>query len=230
MKKIIVFLTLTCTIFSTAHAGLMIHGTRFIFPASEKNISIQLTNEGNTPLLAEAWIAESQDKSAPEDQKVPFILTPPMARMEAKAGQLLRVTKMPASLPNDKESLFWLNVLEIPPRNTKLKNQLQIAIHSQMKIIYRPVAVPDDIESAVKKLVWHVTPQGVKVKNSTPHVISLTGLELNGRELMEKKSQSTLMPGDEVVYKASNVAKAKEITVYSVNDAGGELIVKSELK
>ncbi len=45
------------------------------------------------------------------------MLTPPVARVAAESGQQIKIKKMPNSLPDNKESLFYLNVLDIPPNS-----------------------------------------------------------------------------------------------------------------
>ncbi|HGJ5875514.1 MAG TPA: molecular chaperone [Arsenophonus sp.] len=43
-------------------------------------------------------------------------------------------------MPTDHESVFYLNVLDIPPKptNLKTKNTLQLALRTRIKLFYRP--------------------------------------------------------------------------------------------
>ena len=41
---------------------------------------------------------------------------PPFFKVGAKQKQIIRIMKTDSSLPTDRESLFWLNVQEVPPK------------------------------------------------------------------------------------------------------------------
>lgn len=50
---------------------------------------------------------------------------------------------MPNMLPNNKESLFYLNVLDIPPNNPANagKNVIKFAMQNRIKLFYRPSGI-----------------------------------------------------------------------------------------
>ena len=48
---------------------------------------------------------------------MPFTMVPPLFRLDPKKGQMLRIVYTQEPLATDKETLFWLNVLEVPPRD-----------------------------------------------------------------------------------------------------------------
>jgi len=96
-------------------ASVTITGTRVIYPAGEKEITVRLQNKGVLPALVQSWI-DSGDANQPLDEiRVPFVLMPPVSRIEAHGSQTLRLMFTGDNLPADKESVFWLNVLDIPP-------------------------------------------------------------------------------------------------------------------
>lgn len=94
------------------------HGTRVVYPSNAREITLQLSNNGTAPSLVQAWIDDGNAKSTPDEANVPFIITPPISRVEATKGQTLRITALPNSsqLSQQQESIFWLNVLDIPPK------------------------------------------------------------------------------------------------------------------
>ncbi|HAM65610.1 MAG TPA: pilus assembly protein, partial [Acinetobacter nosocomialis] len=101
---------------SIGHAEIILHGTRVIYPSDAREVSLQLSNNGTTPSLVQAWIDDGNSKSTPDESNVPFIITPPISRVEPTKGQTLRITALPSAsqLNQNKESIFWLNVLDIP--------------------------------------------------------------------------------------------------------------------
>ena len=64
-----------------AHAGIVIYGTRIIYPAEHKEVMVQLMNQGNRSSLMQAWIDDGDTSLPPEKIQVPFMLTPPVAKI-----------------------------------------------------------------------------------------------------------------------------------------------------
>lgn len=86
MKRIALFF---CFIFSfAAHANnIIVNGTRFIYPGNEKEITVQLSNTADRPALAQAWLDNGNADATPDTITTPFIITPPISRVDAKSGQ-----------------------------------------------------------------------------------------------------------------------------------------------
>src|SRR5690606_17304236 len=122
-------------------AGVTIDGTRIIFPSNAKSISVQLRNGVSTPALVQTWIDDGDMNEIPDADKIPFILTPPLTRVEPHKGQVIRIlpTGSPG-LPQDRESLFWFNMLDIPPDDPEYsgKNILTFNVRTRIKLFYRP--------------------------------------------------------------------------------------------
>ncbi len=60
------------------------------------------------------------------------------------------------ALPQDRESLFYLNVREIPPKPDK-PNVLQLAMQSRIKLFYRPAAIVPETPAQCGKTNWSFT-------------------------------------------------------------------------
>ena len=132
---------------SDLNAEVILHGTRVIYPAEAREVTLQLSNICEEPSLVQAWIDDGDPKSTPDQSTAPFMISPPISRVNAKKGQALRITALPnaASLSKTQETLFWLNVLDIPPKPESNAvnvdapdNYLQLAIRSRIKLFYRP--------------------------------------------------------------------------------------------
>ena len=110
----------------------------------------------------QAWLDAGDPHAKPGESKVPFVLTPPLFRLDPTKVQSLRLVYTHDPLPADRESLFWLNVLDIPPRaaaNADAPNQLELAFKHRMKVFFRPAGLAgsaagcaraDDMEAAVQ--------------------------------------------------------------------------------
>jgi chaperone protein EcpD len=167
-----------------AAAGVVINGTRVVYPAAKREVTISLQNAGATPSLVQAWLDTGNIYSKPGDSKVPFVLTPPLFRLDPTKVQSLRLVYTHDPLPQDRESVFWLNVLDIPPRaavNPDLPNQLDLAFKHRMKVFFRPAGLAGSAADAPARLTWKLLSKdgkltGIQASNPTPYHVSLTQL------------------------------------------------------
>lgn len=167
-----------------ASADIVISGTRIIYPESAKDVTVSMDNRGTRPLLVQTWLDDGRDSTNPQELKLPFIVTPPVSRVEPQKGQTVRITWLGQILPKDKESLFWFNVLEVPPKAKESDNQsmLQLAFRTRIKLFFRPTGLKGEPTEAAKNIKWSQTRQGQKVvlsaKNDSPYYVSLASASL----------------------------------------------------
>lgn len=163
--KIFIYL-LALFALSTAHANnIIVNGTRFIYSEDSAEITIQMTNTGNYPSLAQVWLDEGNPEKLPEEISTPFIISPPIARVDAGNGQSLRIKKAVDKniVATDRESMWWLNILDIPSadKNSVTDNSavLNLAIRSRFKFFWRPSGLGDrqNAENKIKLLLTNVT-------------------------------------------------------------------------
>ncbi|MGR2705513.1 MULTISPECIES: fimbria/pilus periplasmic chaperone [Pseudomonas] len=161
----------------SSHAAVLIYGTRVVYSEGSRNKLVRLSNEGDVPLLIQSWLDTGEDKPVTE-QRVPFVIVPPVFRMNAHQGQVMRINYTGEVLPKDKESVFYLNVLEIPPKPTmtEQQNMLQLAVRNRIKLFFRPKALADGPKDLGAQLQWKMTGEGehvsLTVKNPTPFFAS----------------------------------------------------------
>lgn len=168
-----------------ALASIVITGTRVIYPSDAKEVSVKLNNAGKLPVLVQSWIDKGDANAKPESIKAPFILTPPINRVEAGKGQTLRISYTGEALPTDKETVFWLNVLEIPAKSkaNTAENYLQMAFRSRIKFFYRPVGLPGDANEAANVVTWTGKGNSLLANNPTPYYVSFVTLSVNGKKI-----------------------------------------------
>ena len=154
---------------ATAQAGVIIGGTRIIYHADKKESSLDVKNPDPYSYLIQSWV----DKDENDTSKTPFIVTPPLFRLAGNEENKLRIINTGGNLPQDRESLFWMNIKTIPATE-KLDNvnTLQIAIKTRIKLIYRPASLTEMPEKFASKLSWkrsdqQLTVSEVKVGAST---------------------------------------------------------------
>jgi fimbrial chaperone protein len=169
---------------STASASVVMPNTRVIFDGGAQERSIQLTNEDQSPSVMQVWTDSGDEQSTPKTADSPFIVTPPVFRIEPKAGQTVRLVFTGKQLPQDRESVFYLNTLQIPSINSAYadQNQMLVVLRNRVKIFYRPAAIEGSPQKAVEKLAFRVESKAgalkVAASNASNYYVSLVQGEL----------------------------------------------------
>jgi chaperone protein EcpD len=185
-------------------ASVVIAGTRIIFSSEEKEVTIKLNNEGKVPSLVQVWLDKGNRDTVPGDVKVPFVLTPPLFRLDPNKGQTLRMLYTKEPLPADRESIFWLNVLEIPPKGASDKdeesNLIQMAFRTRIKVFYRPAAFDTQaqLEAAYSALTWAIKPDDhggylVEANNPTPYFMTVTKVSVSAQQRHAEVDQGDMI-------------------------------------
>lgn len=229
-----------------AHAGIVLQGTRLVYPADAREVTLKISNSGPVPLLAQSWIDRGEANKAPEEIQVPFLLAPAVSRLESGDSAVLRLAYSKEPLATDRESLFWLNVLETPPRKEKDENVLQFAFRTRIKIFFRPHNLDGVVDSAAEKLKWEFNRAGhlssaptgpqvpvIKVSNPTPYYVSFGRIEveLGSRQFALKPGMVAPFAQESFAWPATapkDPAKAS-INYEVINDFGGRRLLKSSL-
>lgn len=179
MKSSYLFLSVIAAgIFSApALSSVVVQGTRIIYPESAKEITVKMTNQGKTPLLVQSWLDDGHENGDPAKMKLPFIVTPPVSRLDPTKGQSVRITWTGQPLPQDRESIFWFNVLEIPPKTASAEgsSKLNLALRSRIKFFYRPKNLPGSFIDGLNNVSWSIKNNAITLKNTSPYYLSIVG-------------------------------------------------------
>ncbi|POT57251.1 hypothetical protein C3432_17725 [Citrobacter amalonaticus] len=166
---------------SSVWADVVINTTRVVYKESAKEVNVRLTNEGKRPLLVQSWLDDGRATESPENIDLPFMISPPVSRIDAKKGQTLRISKMDASLPKDRESIYYLNVLEVPPKakdQNAGNNKLQLAFRTRIKMFYRPTALTVKPQDAAGKVEWRAENGALVAKNNSPYYLTFNMMKV----------------------------------------------------
>lgn len=166
---------IVCFFSFSASANVIIHATRVVYPSGAKNISVQLFNKSQEQHLIQAWIDDGRVEEKPENIVTPFRVAPPVVKISGEEGQVLKIIADERSklLPQDRESVFWLNVLDIPPAPEIGGNYMQVAIRNRIKLFWRPADLAIKPGEVAKRL--HIKKQGASacINNATPYYITV---------------------------------------------------------
>ncbi|MBJ2089994.1 molecular chaperone [Serratia marcescens] len=162
------------------NGGVTVGGTRLIYDGSKKEAALSVTNSDSNPYLIQSWIEAKTEGG----EKAPFIITPPLFRLEGNQQNVLRIVRTGGNLPEDRESLYWMNIKSIPATTKKEGvNTLQIAVNTRIKLIYRPQGVSGTPETVTDKLAWSQSGNKLTVTNPTPFIMNFQQVKVGGREI-----------------------------------------------
>jgi len=217
---------------ASADAQVIVHGTRQIFPGNQREITVRVENVGQRASLVQAWTDDGDKQAGPEDARTPFVLRPPVFRLDAGKSQALRVLFAGGDLPQDRESVYWLNVLDIPPApqadEIATGNFLQFSLRTRIKLIYRPKGL-DAIATAPQKLQWTLVQdkQGwaLQATNPTPYYVHFAkvGLRAQGTDYASIDPQM-IAPLSTAVYPLQGLnarPAGGNVQFEFINDQGG---------
>ncbi|AGP46492.1 fimbria/pilus periplasmic chaperone [Serratia plymuthica] len=156
-----------------AQAAIALDRTRVIFDGGQNSVSLNISNQNKQlPYLAQAWLEDGEGNKV----QSPLVVLPPVQRVEPGKPSQVKIQALPAAkqLPQDRETLYYFNLREIPPKSDK-PNTLQIALQTRIKLFYRPAAIAPQQNAAPWQEQLTLTKQGDKyqVNNSTPYYITI---------------------------------------------------------
>lgn len=196
-----------------AIGGVSLGATRVIYPVGAKQVSLSVINHSKKDrYLISSWV-----ETQAEEKTKNFLVTPPLFVAEPATENTLRIVNLTTNLPQDRESVFWLNVKSIPSVDKAVleeKNILQLAVLSRIKLFVRPEKLKIAPEDAIEKVKFSKTPDGVVVDNQSPYHISFVNLLLDGGKL----DSVMALPFDKT--KISKTSGNK-LSYQTVNDYGG---------
>jgi chaperone protein EcpD len=218
-----------------AQASVTVGGTRVVYPLEQREVTVKLDNDSLAPSLVQVWMDDGNQDAKPGEIKVPFVITPPIFRMDPKKAQTLRMMYSGEALPQDRESVYWLNVLDIPPKATASPdaNILQMAYRTRVKVFVRPARLPGKPEDAPAQLSWKIAAapdgngQAVSVSNPTPYYVSFSEVDVeDGGHTFKNEQGGMVAPHESVVLpvaKMNAVATGAKVHYTAISDYGGPI-------
>lgn len=216
MKKFAYFGTFFAILLSSCfvQANISLNSTRVIYDAKQKEASISVINKSDKlAYLVQSWIDDINDK-----KQTDFIVTPPLFRLNQAQTNALRIIRVGGSLPDDKESVFWLNIKSIPGTEQNDSNRLLIAIKNKIKLFYRPTGIQGNVYDAYKNVAFSVQGNKLVVKNSSNYYLTFAKIAVDNVTIKDPRMIAPQSSDQYVLPKTS----ATKVTWSIVNDYGGE--------
>ncbi|MDC7814267.1 fimbria/pilus periplasmic chaperone [Pseudomonas sp. BLCC-B112] len=225
----------------SVQASVVVDATRIVYPAKEREVSLRLSNKGQQAALVQTWIDDGRVDAKPDEVDTPFIVMPPMVRIDPDKGQSLRIAFVPSTnLPKDRESVFWLNVLDVPPlASAQVGNHMQLAFRTRLKLFFRPANLPGSAAESAEKLRWNLSRSGkntvLQVHNDGAFHVSFNSVELklkNGRVLTVKSHMVAPKSSADFVFEQSPNTSDFDVSVMYewINDFGANMRAEAKLQ
>ncbi|CRM73708.1 fimbria/pilus periplasmic chaperone [Pseudomonas sp. 58 R 3] len=208
----------------SANAAVGLDRTRVIFDGGKDATSVNITNNNTQlPYLAQGWIEDEAGKKITS----PLIVLPPVQRLEPGKQSQVKVQALPAakSLPQDRETVYYFNLREIPPRSDK-SNTLQIALQTRIKLFYRPQAITPSQQDLSnpwqQKLTLTREGDQYRVHNPTPYYVTLVDARSSKEgKTVEGFAPLMIAPKESLTLGPSAKALGSAPYLAYVNDYGG---------
>lgn len=205
-----------------AQSAIALDRTRAIYPGADKGLVMNISNDSSQkPYLAQAWLEDAQGNPL----KDYLMVSPPMQRLEPGQKSVVRVRALPsaASLPQDRESLFYFSVREVPPKSDR-PNVLQLALQTKIKLFYRPAAItPARFSRQDDRLILHKVSDGFRVENPTPYYMTVLGITGGLKQSVAKDFKTVMIaPKSSATVRSQVFAQPHLITI---NDFGGKPVL-----
>ncbi|EBR4458253.1 molecular chaperone [Salmonella enterica] len=233
MKRLVYLGTLLCSAhLFAADGGFYLGQTRVVFPSDKKSVALQVTNDSTKKdWLLRSWVSNYDDDDS-DQKKSPFVITPPLYRLDGNNSIQLRINAVDISgLPEDRESVYRINVMAIPPDSASApgdkkadtaSGSIQFALNSRIKLFFRPAKLnqAEVVDTAWKKLTALRQGDAVIINNPTPYYITLTRIKINGTVLNDSAVGDSMVT-PEGTLKIPVSETVKRLSYQTINDYGG---------
>lgn len=215
---------------TSAQADMTIDTTRIIYLGGKRDVTFKVSNISNEqPSFVQLWLDDGNSSATAEDAVAPFNLTPPVARINAGASQVVRMVFTGEPLPPDRESIFYFNMLELPQKSAA-DNKLSFAVRTRIKVFYRPQGIKGEPANVLDQVTWKIVQKDkewvAEGSNPTPFYLSFFSLNLDDNEKFEFFVDGDMLPPmGKLSIRLGEVGKMKQsykaMRVNYINDYGG---------
>lgn len=219
MKNLKLIISALLLVSTYTHASISVDRTRVIYDENSKGVSVVVENtDSKDPFLVQSWVEDEKGKKITD----PLVALPVLQRIEANQKKQIRIStsKNSLNIPNDKESLFYFNVLGIPPKS-QLENAVEIVIQSRFKLFYRPKGITKYADNNWQKEL-KIEKMGSTLKLVNPTAYHVVVININdNKNKVANFEEIIIKPNSNTNYFLSDKQKnASEIVVTYIDDYG----------
>ena len=222
-NHLISFCLVSCMLLSSSvYAGLKMNKTRYIYNEGQGDITVKIVNDSDINYGGQVWIDNLNEINT---NSVNFIVLPSMFKIVKNGRQIIRLKKIGNNIRKDQESLFFINVLEMPPRPKDAPDSfMQIALQTKVKLIYRPTSLQKTRLEAEKKIKIEKVNHGYKIINPTSYYFAISKVIVDGKLIQLNKyvdqKLGLFSPKSSIDLSGIKIKSSSKITIYALDDFG----------
>lgn len=184
LAALLLLATCLLSLSALADGGIVLGGTRLVYPAGQKQISLSVRNTSQqSGFLVQSWVENASGKKSND-----FVVTPPLFVSNAGDENVLRLMYVGPTLPTDRETLYYFNAKAVPSidkAKTEGSNNLILAAVTRIKIFVRPAGLAGDVDKAPSTLAFNRSGDQVKISNPSPYYITLVKVSSGNKKLKD---------------------------------------------
>ncbi|WP_254865003.1 fimbria/pilus periplasmic chaperone [Serratia marcescens] len=204
--------------------------TRVIYDPASNGATITVANPQDYPILLQSVVLSEDKKS-----KAPFIVTPPLMRLEALQQSRLRIIRTGGHFATDRETMQWFCAKGIPPKaddawtqgqkpppvqaKDNVSVKVQLSISNCIKLQVRPSSVKGGPEFAAQNITWTQKGNKLEARNNSPFYMNLISLSVGSVKINDI---SYIPPFGTHLYPLPKGKSGNDVSWQIVNDFGGE--------
>lgn len=165
--------------------------TRVIYNPDAAGATLAVINLQDYPILVQSRVYAEDQKTA-----APFVVTPPLFRLDALQQSRVRVVRTGGAFAADRETLNWLCVTGIPPKADDLWGQdgkapatatleVQVRVSNCAKLLVRPASLKGDPSERASSVTWSREGGKLKAVNPTPFFMNLKTVSVGGKPVRD---------------------------------------------
>ncbi|MEG5552323.1 fimbria/pilus periplasmic chaperone [Enterobacter wuhouensis] len=203
LRHIIACILLLTTCLAPSHAaagGIILGGTRIIYPSGEKQTSLSVRNTSeHSRFLVQSWLENEKG-----DKTHDFVVTPPLFVSNSGNENSLRIMYTGQPSLTDRETLYYFNAKAIPAvdkNESAERNVLMLAAVTRIKLFVRPAGLTPSVDEAPSMLNFKREGNTVKIENPSPYYITLVNMKTGTTALKDtmispKQTLSVAIPNN----------------------------------
>ncbi|NCG54504.1 fimbria/pilus periplasmic chaperone [Serratia fonticola] len=190
--------------------GISFYVLRVVYPEqAKKGVTLTAYNKSEHPYLMQSWVRPMEPQTGDVElgdtgeTATPFIVTPPLQRLEPGGELTLRIRRTGDALPADRESVFFVSMKAIPRQvqaDTATKQmppapgQMTLTVVSNLKLFYRPDGLAARaVADAAPQLRFRHDGRDLIAENPTPYWLTFSRLSI-GEQALDKSALRLMVP------------------------------------
>lgn len=232
-----VFFGVSCAVMADENNPRPVDGvepgaTRVIYPSDSKGVTLRVNNTADHPFLVKSVVLDESMQ-----HEAPFIITPPLFRLDGGQRNTLNITRTGGNFPPDRESINWVCVQSIPPepdaawaedksaKDSPDRNKPSVTVQTLpnncIKLLVRPGTVQGSPVDMADKVKWATEGRKITASNPTPFYINISKISVNGKNI--KMGKTYIPPFSEEKYPLpERVVKNSTVKWVVLGDYGEE--------